>query len=487
MRVMKRFLDSRSFGLSIVLLLGILGLVLALGWVNISSAYESPLEGEIDISFVNSHDRPAVRIVVKGNHNFIMYYRGEIVDGEKTICHPVGKSLFDLASGTGHSEGNKLFHDYTENDKTFYLNKDNYDYVCFLIGWGTWDGDKFAESYGPYRMGSDVTADNYDDLLEQTEEEETTPDNPPILVIHHNNTALSVTATDDNLNSDSWQNAGPFAAEPDCESGDLTYSPTGSDQYSLTLTTADNSQWYCFKVSDMGNNTGYIKYQVTGVVVEEEETTPDNPPILVIHHNNTALSVTATDDNLNSDSWQNTGPFAAEPDCESEDLTYSPAGSDQYSLTLTTADNDQWYCFKVSDTGNNTGYVKYQVKGVFIEEGVGNNNPNQADTDDNNEMSNENNPDRDDSNNGGSVSRQDTGSGGSSNGNPQRSSTVATTTPSESVSTGGVGDGGDTPDIPDTGIADEQGWLQLLGIAIMLAAVLGSVRILIMKKKHQRA
>ena len=220
---------------------------------------------------------------------------------------------------------------------------------------------------------------------------------------------------------------------------------------------------------------------------EAEEVVVDNPPVLRLDHRNTVMTATATDDNLNSDSWQNAGPFAAEPDCESEDLTYSPAGSDQYSLTLTTADNDQWYCFKVSDTGNNTGYVKYQVKGVFIEEGVGNNNPNQADTDDNNEMSNENNPDRDDSNNGGSVSRQDTGSGGSSNGNPQRSSTVATTTPSESVSTGGVGDGGDTPDIPDTGIADEQGWLQLLGIAIMLAAVLGSVRILIMKKKHQRA
>ena len=384
--MIRRFLDSRSFGLSIVLLLGILGLVLALGWVNISSAYENPLEGEIDISFVNSHDRPAVRLVVQGNHTFIKYYRGEIIDGEKTICNPVRKARFDLVPGTGHdTDGTILFHEYTENDKTFHLDNDNYDYVCFLIGWGIWDGDHFAESYGPYRMGSDVTADNYDDLLEQTEEEETTPDNPPVLAIQHNNTALSVTATDDNLNSDSWQNAGPFAAEPNCESGDLTYSPAGSDQHSLTLTTADNDQWYCFKVSDTGNNIGYMKYQVTGVVVEEEDDNNENDP-----------------------------------------------------------DRD--------DTDNQE----------------------------------EDNNNRDNSNNGGSVVRQDTGSGGSGNGNPQQSSRGATATPAESVSTSSIGGGGDQADIPNTGITDKQGWLQLVGVAIILVAILGYARILIMKKRHQR-
>ena len=232
------------------------------------------------------------------------------------------------------------------------------------------------------------------------------------------------------------------------------------------------------------------------VAEEVEEPVVDNPPVVVLDHKNTVMTATATDDNLNPDSWQNAGSFAAEPDCESEDLAYSPAGSDQYSLTLTVADNDQWYCFKVSDTGNNTGYVKYQVKGVFIEE-EDNTNPNQEDTNDN-EMNDENDPDRDntddqednndrtDSNNGGSVVRQDTGSGGSGNGNPQQSSRGATATPAESVSTSSIGGGGDQADIPDTGIADEQGWLQLLGVAIMLVAVLGSARILIAKKRHQR-
>ncbi len=221
---------------------------------------------------------------------------------------------------------------------------------------------------------------------------------------------------------------------------------------------------------------------------EVEKPVVDNPPVLRLDHRNTIMTATARDDNLNPDSWQNAGPFVADPDCKSEDLTYSPAGSDQYSLPLTPADNDQWYCFKVSDTGNNTGYVKYQVKGVFIEEVASNSN---------NEVNNENNPNqnvvnnavennngRDNNVDGGLASRRETESG--NNNRPQISSTEATVVSSESVATGDIGDGNNSNNIPNTGIADEQRLLQLLGVAIMLFAVLGSARILIAKKRHQR-
>ena len=225
-----------------------------------------------------------------------------------------------------------------------------------------------------------------------------------------------------------------------------------------------------------------------------EEVVVDNPPVLRLDHRNTVMTATARDDNLNPDSWQNAGPFAADPDCESGDLTYNPAGSDQYSLPLTAADNDQWYCFKVSDTGNNTGYVKYQVKGVFIEEGAGNNNavnnennPNQNIVD--NEANNnavENNSGRDNNDDTGLVSRQETDLGNNNGPQDQASSSAAANAESsESVATGGVGSG-DNSDIPDTGIVDKQGLLQLLGVVIILVAVLGSARILIAKKRHQR-
>ena len=390
-QAVKSFLASKSFRLSIGLLIGLLGLVLALGWVNPSFAYASELEGEIAVTFETGYDdRSAVRLVVEGDHIAIVYYRGQIVEGEKTICSPIGKARFELVPATGYdAEDTKIFNQYTENDKIFYLTNDNYDYVCFMVVWGTWD-DNSGISYGPYRMGSDVTADNYDDLLEQEEEEEIIIDNPPVLAVSQSNTVLSATATDDNLDSSSWQNAGPSAGDLDCESEDLTYNSAGSDQHTLTLTTADNGQWYCFKVSDTGNNTNHIKHRVTGVIAEEE-------------------------------------------------------------------------------TGNN-------------------NNPDPVDTSDADVVNNDPDPIQDvinnqeeDSNNGGSVSRQDTGSGG----DPQESA-VATTPPVEPALADVAGkDDGTSPDITDTGIIDKQGWLQLLGVVIVLVAALGFARLLIMKKHRQ--
>lgn len=396
-QIVKRFVGSKSFSLSIALLLGSLGLVLALGWVNTSFAYED--EGEIDVSLTTSHNRLAYRVVVEGNHITVKYYGGTIVEGEETVCRSAQAAKgFELVPSTTHpANQDKIFHEYTENDKLFYIN-DKYDYICFMVLWGVWAGGANSGiSYGPYRMGLDVvTADNYDDLLEQTEEKEEEK--------------------------------------------------------------------------------------------EEEEIIPDNPPVLAINQSNTVLSATATDDNLDPNSWQNAGPFATDPVCDSEDLTYNSAGSNQYSLTLTTADNDQWYCFKVSDTANNTDSLKYQVAGVIIEEEPDNNNPDQGDTNDMN-----NDPDQgvidnqeEDNNNGGLVSRRDTGSDGNSNGDlQQQSSAAATTPPVEPVVTGGgVGDG--DPDITDTGgIIDKQGWLQLLGVAIVLIAALGFARIMIMKKRRR--
>ncbi len=164
-RTARGFLGGRIFSLSIVLLLGLLGLILALGWVSSSSAYED--EGEIDVSFTISHDRPAYRVVVEGNHIGVKYYGGKIVEGEETACRAARG--FDLVPSTTWpaSSEKKIFHEYTENDKLFYIN-DKYDYICFRVQWGVWAGGANSGiSYGPYRMGSDVTAANYDDLLQE--------------------------------------------------------------------------------------------------------------------------------------------------------------------------------------------------------------------------------------------------------------------------------------------------------------------------------
>ena len=250
-----------------------------------------------------------------------------------------------------------------------------------------------------------------------------------------------------------------------------------------------------------------------------EKPVVDDPPYLRLDHRNTVMTATAIDDNLNPDSWQNAGPFGADPDCESGDLTYNPAGSDQYSLPLTAADNNQWYCFKVSDTGNNTGYVKYQVKGVFVEESADNNN------EVNNEVNNENNPNQDIVNNvaANNNNGQDNNNGDNQqgtpqdNGNPQDDNTARQQNQEDSVVlqtdpllsnqvsqldarqlnlnreelqiAGGVDvaqvQGGQEV-LPKTGGEDDSNqWAQLGGYVLMAGAILGTARILIVKKKHQ--
>ena len=221
-----------------------------------------------------------------------------------------------------------------------------------------------------------------------------------------------------------------------------------------------------------------------------EETVVDNPPVLRLEHRNTVMTATARDDNLNLDSWQNAGPFAADPDCESEDLTYSPAGSDQHSLTLTPADNNQWYCFKVSDTGNNTGYVKYQVKGVFIEEAPvpqqqsRNIEQQQEEQDDksDNQKDQEDDP----------VLLQTDPS--LSNQVPQLDARQLDTDEEEpkdlqiaTGSTGSIDQGqGGQGGLPRTGDKDDGNkWTQLGGYALVAGAIVGVARILIVKKKHQ--
>ena len=249
-----------------------------------------------------------------------------------------------------------------------------------------------------------------------------------------------------------------------------------------------------------------------------EKPVVDDPPYLRLDHRNTIMTATAIDDNLNPDSWQNAGPFGADPDCESGDLTYNPAGSDQYSLPLTAADNNQWYCFKVSDTGNNTGYVKYQVKGVFVEESADN-------TEVKNEVKNENNPNQNivsnvvANNNGQDNNNGDNQQGTpQDNGDPQDDNTVRQQNQEDSVvlqtdpllsnqvpqldarqlgvneeepedlqiATGSIDQGqGGQGGLPQTGDKDGNQWTQLGGYALIAGAILGTARILVVKKKHQ--
>ena len=132
------------------------------------------------------------------------------------------------------------------------------------------------------------------------------PDIAPVLSIVHNNTLLEITATDNNLKDDSWQNAGPLDYDPDCEYDNLDYSLSSTTARRLTLTESDNGKWYCFKVTDEDDNVGYAEYKVTGVITVEVVQTPATPvavPTIVISQDDDVLQASSEED-LVDPAWQ---------------------------------------------------------------------------------------------------------------------------------------------------------------------------------------
>ncbi|MYB40021.1 hypothetical protein F4X86_01845 [Candidatus Saccharibacteria bacterium] len=211
-----------------------------------------------------------------------------------------------------------------------------------------------------------------------------TPDNPetraPVLSIVQNNTALSVLASDDNLDSNTWQAAGPFAQEPTCDSDGLVYGPADPHARFLTLTPADNGKWYCFKVADTDGNYGYAKFEVLGVTVEEEvvEEEAEEMPEPEIASEPLALSVSQSGNSLLT--VVNRENYAGEiqvtivsgtTDCVARSFDRSPRSvfSGRQVSGLSWRDNGKWYCFRTAEDGS-YAYGLIQVSGLPVPAGV---------------------------------------------------------------------------------------------------------------------
>ena len=208
---------------------------------------------------------------------------------------------------------------------------------------------------------------------EGTIEIDISPDIVPVLSVIHNNTSLEVNATDNNLKADSWQNTGRLDYEPDCEYDNLGYGSTSVNARRLTLTESDNGKWYCFKVADEDGNTGYARYQVTGVVIEEapgviEQTTQATPvaaPKIIADQVDDVLQA-SSEKNLVNPVWQALLVDSA-ADCAAEVFDQAnpwQIASSSRIAGLTWNDNGRIYCFRVSDSGESHGYGAIVISGL---------------------------------------------------------------------------------------------------------------------------
>ena len=210
---------------------------------------------------------------------------------------------------------------------------------------------------------------------------DTSPDMIPVLSVIHNNTSLQISATDNNLNANSWQNVGPLTYEPNCELDNLNYRAASAANAQVVLTESDNGSWYCFKVADGDGNVGYAKYRVTDVViavevVEEEQETeeieetedmsePVAAPLISLEQMNNVLQA-ASSVELVDPVWQ-VLIVASVADCSFDAFERAhPAqiGHSSRVSGLTGHDNGNLYCFRVSDSGLSYGYGVIQVSGL---------------------------------------------------------------------------------------------------------------------------
>ena len=211
---------------------------------------------------------------------------------------------------------------------------------------------------------------------------DTSPDMIPVLSVIHNNTSLQISATDNNLNANSWQNVGPLTYEPDCELDNLNYRAASAANAQVVLTESDNGSWYCFKVADGDDNVGYAKYRVTDVViavevVEEEQETeeieetedmsePVAAPLISLKQIMNNVLQAASSVELVDPVWQ-VLIVASVADCSFDAFERAhPAqiGHSSRVSGLTGHDNGNLYCFRVSDSGLSYGYGVIQVSGL---------------------------------------------------------------------------------------------------------------------------
>lgn len=204
---------------------------------------------------------------------------------------------------------------------------------------------------------------------------DTSPDEAPVISFIQSGTNLTASAVDNNLNAASWQNTDPSATELDCKSDSVVYNSASATSNMITLTEANNSQWYCFKVIDFDDNYGYGSYQVKTVTVPvveettEEETTEETTTeeeaelMITVAQADDVLTATANRD-LQDPKWQ-VVIAANEAACNQTAFATIRRFTTNKVTDLSWTDNNKYYCFRLAEADDNYVYASIQVSGLI--------------------------------------------------------------------------------------------------------------------------
>ena len=154
----------------------------------------------------------------------------------------------------------------------------------------------------------------------------------------------SATISGSTIDSSTWAHTTPSATDPTCSNA--SYNTAGSSENTISITSADNNKYVCFRVRSTDNIYGYGKHRIDY-----------NPPVVTVSQVDKTLTATSSATDLpTTPDWRNSGPLDAAPTCSSANIGYSNTGN-----TVTPAIKDKYYCFRVTDRAGNHGYGSIQA------------------------------------------------------------------------------------------------------------------------------
>ena len=150
----------------------------------------------------------------------------------------------------------------------------------------------------------------------------------------------------------SWQNftSTSKTEAPDCDADD-TFNSAGSNQNSVTVTSADHDKWVCFRIKDSSDIYGYAQHRVSFAA----------PTMSITQTPSQVMAEAQPPSGLTIIGWANSGLITSDPDCpnySSDNYSVAP-GAD--TLALTSDDADKYVCFRAKTSANVYGYIEHRI------------------------------------------------------------------------------------------------------------------------------
>lgn len=226
---------------------------------------------------------------------------------------------------------------------------DNNKYLCFKVE--DQSGNRGFELY------------LISNIPQPTNPNQPTPQRPAV-----DNTApsINISQTDDRLTASASDASGIDTSSWRYVSSSSSFSCNASAFSGRTVSTGktvalDQSQvghYFCFKIDDTVDNTGYGFKRVIAWTVADK-----TPPTISFSYQSSSkvLTISSADSDVNANSWRY-AKFSSNPNCSASiksQLTSSLPSN--LKLQLTSADSKLYICVTVADTSGNDGYNEHRV------------------------------------------------------------------------------------------------------------------------------